>query len=224
MSVDTASWIFVSIMSTGVFVWTWSLTKARRLGLAPKQVDRWPDEGGLEFETETGEVTVRGEPEKLGKALMRSLRQSPLLMTGASFRVTEHTPERIAFEKIGAIMCNQPPGLYFTEADVSFLPLGDGTVQVSYCLGYERLVHLLRRIALCIIWGAGLPTMVIAGTAIWFFVVQSPNPSVRWQVFQTLQIGHALWPPFLFIAFYRMGRRQSKIFMENLIASNEELD
>lgn len=224
MSTDTASWVFVSIMSIGVFVWTWSLTKARRLGLAPKQVDRWPDEGGLEFETETGEVTVRGEPEKLAKDLIRSLRQSVLSTMGASFRVTEHTPVRLTFEKVGALMCNQPPGLYFTEADLTFLPLGDGNVQVSYCLGYERLVHLLRKIALSIIWGAGLPAMLIAGNLIWFFVVQSPNPNVRWQVFQTLQIAHALWPPFMFIAFYRMGRRQSKIFIENLIVSNEELD
>ena len=224
MSTDTASWIFVAIMSTGVFVWTWSLTKARRLGLAPKQVDRWPDEGGLEFETETGEVTVRGEPEKLGKALVRSLRQSVLSMMGASFRVTEQTPERLTFEKVGAIVCNQPAGLYFTEADLSFLPLGDGTVQVSYCLGYERLVHLLRKIALSIIWGVGLPVMLIVGNLIWYFVVQSNDPSVRWQVFQTLQIAHALWPPFMFIAIYRMGRRQSKIFIENLITSVEELD
>ena len=224
MSIDTATWIFVSIMSTGVFVWTWSLTKARRLGLAPRQVDSWPDEGGLEFETENGEVTVRGEPERLGKALMRSLRQSILSTLGASFRVTEQTPERLTFEKVGAIVCNQPAGLYFTEADLSFLPLGDGNVQVSYCLGYERLVHLLRKIALSIIWGIGLPAMLIAANLIWFFVVQSKDPSVRWQVFQTLQIAHALWPPFMFIAFYTMGRRQSKIFMENLIASIEELD
>ena len=95
---------------------------------------------------------------------------------------------------------------------------------MSYRIGYARLIRLLKKIALCIIFGVGLPVMVLVGLAIWLFVVQSDNPSVRWQVFQTLQISHALWPPFLILWFYRIGRRHSKRFMENLIASAEVVE
>ncbi len=66
--------------------------------------------------------------------------------------------------------------------------------------------------------------MVIVGTLIWFLVVQSNAPTVRWQVFQTFQIAHALWPPFLVMWFYRIGRRQSRAFVENLVSSIEVLD
>jgi hypothetical protein len=80
------------------------------------------------------------------------------------------------------------------------------------------------QVALLIDRRVGLPVTVIVGSVIWLFVVQSENPNVRWQVFQTLQIGHALWPPFMFMWFYHAGRRQSKNFIENLIASVDEAD
>jgi hypothetical protein len=114
--------------------------------------------------------------------------------------------------------------LYFTEAEFNFEPAGKGSVRVSYCIGYARLIQLVKKIAFGIIFGVGLPVMVIVGTIIWLLVVQSDNPGVRWQVFQTLQIGHALWPPFLFLRFYHLGRRHSRNFVENLIASVETVE
>lgn len=224
MSPDAASWVFFSILSTGVVVWTWSLTRALRLGLTQQETDRWPPEEGSVFDTEAGEVTIRGEPATLSKELIHSLQQSIPPILGAFFKVTERTSERIVVEKTGALMCNQPAGLYFSEAEFGFLPLGDGTVRVSYRLGYERIVRVLRRVSLSLIWGAGLPTMVIVGAVLWLFVVQSNDPTIRWQVFQTFQIVHVLWPPFLIMWFYRIGRRQSRAFVENLIASVEVLD
>ncbi len=143
---------------------------------------------------------------------------------GVIFKVTKRTCQRLILEKAGAMICNQPPGLYFSEAEFGFTPVGDGNVRVTYCLGYERVVRLLRRVALYVILGVGLPTILIIGMALWYFVVQSNDPIVRWQVFQTLQIAHALWPPFLIMWFYRIGRRQSKNFIESLIASIEVLD
>jgi len=65
---------------------------------------------------------------------------------------------------------------------------------------------------------------LIMGLLIWFLVVQSDNATIRWQVFQTLHIAHALWPPFLVMWYYRIGRRRSRVFVENLISSAESLD
>lgn len=205
-------------------VWLWSLRKAVRLGLASTDADRVAFEDDSRFDSETGEVTVRGEPGSLSKVLVRTLRQPGVGMFGALFKVTERTSKRVVLEKTGPIICNQPAGLYFSEAELNFEPTGRDTVRVWYRLGYARIARLLKKIALIIILAAGLPMLVLVGTLVWLFVVQSEDPIVRWQVFQTFQIVHALWPPFLFTGIYRYGRRQSKAFIENLIASVEEVD
>ena len=192
MNSDTTRLVFVSIMATGIVVWLWSLFKALRLGMASIHEDRLTFDEDSEFDTETGEVTVHGELASLSKALVRKLRQPGVGIFGSLFKVTERSSKRIALKKNGPIICNQPPGLYFSEAELNFEPIGPGTVRVSYRLGYARLVRLLKRVALCIILGVGLPVIVIVGAVIWFLVVQSENPNVRWQVFQTFQIGHAL--------------------------------
>lgn len=224
MNPDAARLVFGSIMASGIVVWVWSLIRALRLGLAPSHAARLTDAGTWEADGETGELTIRGEPARLSKDLVRSLQQANVSMFGVLFEVKERTSKRLVLKKTGPIICNQPPGLYFSEAEFDFRSVGNDTVCVSFRLGYERLVCLLKRIALCIILGAGLPTILIGGAFLWIFVVQSEDPTVRWQVFQTFQIAHALWPPFLFMWFHGLGRRQSKVFVENLIASVEVLE
>jgi hypothetical protein len=216
--------IFVSIMGVGVVVWLWSLAKALQLGSTKVQAERFSFDETPDTDVEAGEVTIHGDPVRASKALVRSLRQPPVGMFGALFRVIEQSPDRLVVEKAGALICNQPTGLYFSEAEFRFEPLRDNTTRVSYRLGYKRIVRLFRRIALGIILGIGLPVMLIVGTMIGFFVVRSVDPAVRWQVFQTLQITHALWPPFLFLGIYSRGRRESRAFVENLIASVDDVD
>jgi hypothetical protein len=181
-------------------------------------------DGVEQFDPETGELRIHGEPVTVSKALVRSIRQPSIGLFGTLFKVTEHSSDQLAIEKVGPLICNQPAGLYFSEADFSFAPAGHDTVRISYRIGYARLTRLFKKIALGIIWGVGLPIIVIVGSIIWLFVVQSQHPAVRWQVFQTLQIAHALWPPFLFMWLYAHGRRRSKNFVENLIASAEVLE
>jgi hypothetical protein len=58
---------------------------------------------------------------------------------------------------------------------------------------------------------------IVGGCWLMFtYVVASPNPDVRWQTFQMLQVGHFLWPPFLFGALYRRGRRETAAQFEAL--------
>lgn len=86
---------------------------------------------------------------------------------------------------------------------------------------YEGLIRRIRTIALVLILGIGLPVMLLVGSLVWTFAI--PSPMMRWQVLQTLQIVHALWPPFLVMWLYSVGRTQSKILIENVIASSEIL-
>ena len=209
-------------MATCVVVWLWSLVKALRLGRSPTAADRLALDGVQQFDTETGELIIHGELVSVSKALVRSIRQPAGGLFGTLFKVTEHSSDRLAIEKAGPLIRNQPAGLYFSEAEFSFASAGHDTVRVSYLIGYTRLTRLFKKIALGIILGVGLPIILIVGSIIWLFVVQSQHAVVRWQVFQTLQIAHALWPPFLFMWLYARGRRRSKSFVENLIASADQ--
>jgi hypothetical protein len=159
----------------------------------------------------------------LSKAVLRSLAQFFFGMFASVFKIQQYDDGRIVLKKTGPLVCNLPPGLYFTEAEISFQDAAPGTVEVTYRLGYGRLIVKLRQIALGIILGIGLPVIVIVGAVIWFFVIPSPVPGMRWQVLQTLQIVHALWPPYMILWFYSIGRRQSKTLIENVISSAEIL-
>lgn len=214
--------IFGGIMGLGCAVWAWSLLKA--LSMSGDGVD--DDEFDVDYKSpprgvETGERTIHGDPEQLSKNLVRSLLKVNIGMFGSLFEVTERTAKKVVIKKTGPLVCNQPAGLYFSEAEFYFEPIGGDAVRVTYTLGFERLRRMFRRTALGIILGIGMPVLLVLGSVLWFTVVQSDNPIIRFQVFQTLHIGHALWPPFMFIGFYSMGRRHSKTFVSNLLTMLE---
>lgn len=223
MSQDTATAIFVAIMTIGFLVWLWSLQKTLALGRRAAAPD-WrmlPDQQSPQEDAETGSRTVRGEPEALSQALARSLTQINIGGFAPLFEITERSSRRILLQKTGPLMCNQPAGMYFSEGEITFQDLGNQTTKVSYSLGFGRLVRRVRTITLAILFGVGLPVMVIVGALVWFLVLPHPDSAVRWQVLQTLQIAHALWPPFLLLGLYSAGRRQSRTYFSNLLSTLE---
>jgi hypothetical protein len=224
MSEEVAKLIFAAIMGIGAGLWFLSLVKTLRIGRESNEQEDWPEKEPLEPGIQSGERTIHGDPEKLSKALVRSLLQVNIGMFGSLYEVTERTAKRVVLRKTGPLMCNQPAGLFFSEAAFHFDPLGGDAVRVSYELGFARLVRLTRRIGLAIIFGIGLPIMLLVGGLIWFLVIPSQEPGVRWQVFQSLHIIHGLWPPLMFSWMYSMGRRHSKTFVSNLLTTLELAD
>ena len=226
MDQAAATSVFAAIMGVGAFFWVWSLIRTLQIGHESPEQDQWKPGGELpgNSTTQSGERTIHGDPEKLSKALTMSLLQVNVGMFGSLFEVVERTAKRVVLKKTGPLVCNQPAGLYFSEAEIYFEPLGGDAVRVSYELGYDRLVRLTKRVSLALILGLGLPLMMVVGSVIWFFVVQSNEPVIRWQVFQCLHIAHAIWPPFMITGMYSMGRRQSKTFVSNLLSTLELAD
>ena len=223
MNTEIATLIFAVIMVVGFLVWVWSLQMALGIGRSTTKPD-WrmlADEQPSQTNTESGARTVRGTPEKLSAVLARLIVQHNVGTFGSLFEVVERTSHRIVLRKNGPLMCNQPPSLYFSEAELNFEPVGNDTTRVSYVLGFDRLARRVKIVALSIILGIGLPVVVIVGGLIWYFVLPSPNPAIQWQVLQTLQVSHALWPPFLFLWLYSAGRRQSKTYFSNLLSTLE---
>jgi hypothetical protein len=226
MNAGIATLVFLAIMAVGVTVWAVSLRRALRLGRPARssEADFFVDDRpSSEFEWQSGRITLRGNREMVSKAVVRSLLQVHFGMLASVFKIQQYEDGRVVLKKVGPLLCNLPPGLYFTEAEIAFQDLPPGTVEVSYRLGYGRLVRLLRSIALALILGIGLPVLILVACAISLLVISCPIEGIRWQVFQTLQIIHALWPPFLVMWFYSLGKRRSKILIENMIASSEIL-
>jgi hypothetical protein len=223
MNSEIATLIFAVIMLVGFLVWLWSLQMALGIGRSTAKPD-WrmlPEEQPPQTNTESGARTVKGTPEKLSAALARLIVQHNVGTFGSLFEVVERSPQRIVLRKNGPLMCNQPPSLYFSEAELTFEPVSHDSTRVSYVLGFDRLARRVKIVTLSIIFGIGLPVLMIVGGLIWYFVLPSQNPAVQWQVMQTLQIAHALWPPFLFLGLYSAGRRQSKTYFSNLLSTLE---
>jgi hypothetical protein len=220
MDENAAKLIFAAIMTIGFLVWLWSLQMALGLGRPRAKTDwRMVPEDPMDSDVETGSRTVRGEPEQVSQALARMLMEHGNNPAGPAFEITERTSRRIAL-KSGA-KAHQTAGAYFSEAIIDFERVGGDSTRISYKLTYDQLLRRTRRIALAIIFGVGLPLMVILGGIIWFTVIPSVAPAVRWQVLQTLQIVHGLWPPFLVMGIYTSGRRHSQMYFSNLLSTLE---
>lgn len=226
MDAQTAQVVFYAIMTVGICVWCHSLVRALEIGASKvPPVDPWgdfeqeePDDGGAE----TGARTLRGDPEMISRGLALTLLRTGLPGSFSSlFEVVERSARRVVIRKNGPLFCNQPPSLYFTEAEFTLMPVGEDAVEVGYHVSFGQLAQKTRRIALGIIFGIGLPVLLGVGWAVWSFCVNNPNPSLRWMVFQSLHIAHALWPPFLFIHLYKAGRKHSRTYVSNLLVSAE---
>lgn len=227
MSVENAQLVFFIIMSIAVCVWAHSLVRTLKLGRnePPERDPFGQDFSADEQDTDsavTGARTVRGDSETLSRALAHAvLHQSVPGMFTSLFELVERSSERVVIRKTGPLVCNQPSGLYFTEAEFDLEYVGEDAVEISYRVSFDRLTKKLRRIALGLILGLGLPCILIGGGLMWFFVVSHGNPGIRWQVFQTLQLVHVLWPPFLLIRMDTAGRRHARTYISNMLISLE---
>ncbi|TWT87213.1 hypothetical protein Mal64_27510 [Pseudobythopirellula maris] len=224
MPPEMALFTFVAIMSVAICIWFWSLALALRMGRpseAPESftVKRPETTGDL-----VGEITVHGECDEVSKELVRSLRRPSVNRVTSVLRVTEHSPERVVFSNAGGGICNQAASHYFDEGEMLLAPAGDGRVRVHYRIGLSGMLRRFRQLALGMALGLGLPGLLLVGGLVAALVLPSPEPAVRGQVLQTLQVVHVLWLPFLFIHIAKTARRQSRAFIESLIESAESLD
>lgn len=225
--------VFAGIMSVAAVVWVISLRLALQLkALPPPDVDPFApftaeptgattsDIRSSNLPAIQGQRTVQGSPESVSAALARAMAQTgyPGLFSRL-FTIDEHTAQRLVIRKTGPLVCNQPTGMYFSELEFQFVSQGENRVLVTYQIGFKRLRRQLRRTALILILGVGLPVISILGSLIWLLVVSHPNPFVRWQVLQSLQAVHVLWPPFLVIYFYGAGRRHARTWVSNVLGS-----
>ena len=196
--------VFIALAAIGLVWWCFDLWLALGVG-------RGEELGG--------ETVIDGSPSDLGESILRAMRQPSLGLSGVTFRAEEKSDRSLRVKKIGAMLCNQPNALWFSEIDFQFNPTVDGKTRVAFRIGRELLSRRLRGIAVALVFFVGLPGLLLVTSLVWFLVVPSEDPVVRWQVFQTLQMVHFLWPPLLVIGLHRMGRSAPMVYVENLLGS-----
>lgn len=151
----------------------------------------------------TGSAEVEGQPSPL------AAKAAATLAKGAIFgpvKIVEKSDNLIIFERLSPGIANQPAGRWFRQADLRFTPAGYVRTRVEWVVQLASMGWLLWLGGLFLI--LALIVLVVGGWAIHSFVVSSPDPTVRWQTFQMMQVVHFLWPPFLFGALYRRGVKE----------------
>jgi hypothetical protein len=218
MELLTAQLVFFAIMTLGVCIWCHSLIRATQLkSVGDKTTDAWTDtisgEQHPNVDCEIGSKLVRGDQETVSRAIAKSI-----LQHGTAFEVTERTAIKVVAKTTPAAQ-NTPAGANFSEVGFALRPAGEDTVEIVYCADFGKKRDRMRMIALGIIWGIGLPVILIVGIFTWIYGVNAGNPGMRWMTLQAMHIGHALWIPFLFIHQHKNLVAHSKAFLANLLTS-----
>ena len=102
-------------------------------------------------------------------------------------------------------------------ATFTFRPSG-GETAVTYRASLARLARFCRRGA-AIFLVLGVVALVAASYLMLSIVVVHQKLPVRYQVFQTVQVVHFLWPPLLFAFIYKRARRSASTLFRTLLAN-----
>jgi hypothetical protein len=153
---------------------------------------------------------LAGSAEVDGQASALAARATSILVSGTlplgPLKIVERTDSHIRFERVGPGVAGQPAAGWFRQGQLWFTPLGQGRTRVEWAVELAHTSWLLWLGG--VFQAAGLIALGVGCWVVYTYVVSSPDPSVRWQTFQMLQVSHMLWPPFLFGALYRRGRRE----------------
>jgi hypothetical protein len=208
MSSETAQIVLAAITAVAAIVWLGGLQfllASARLGTKNEDRDSADPEMVEEPLTPciSGSAEVEGQAGALAAKAASVVAQNKLFPFGP-FKIVEKSESRLRFEQSGRGVGERTAG-WFRRGQLRFIPLGPGRTRV------EWTVALAPRSWLLWLGGgfqvAGLIALVAGGWAIYTFFASSADPALRWQTLQMLQVSHLLWPPFLFGALNRQGRR-----------------
>jgi len=201
MSSETAQTVLVIICVVAAVVWLtglWFLLSSFRSG-SPASGQMEEDFGSGESPSKDWargrveiEAPIQGLADKAAAALVK--------LSSGAISVSDKTQDRLSFKRVGPPMAGLPE-----RGEIQLSSLGSNRTQADYAIEQRGYVGLL--------WGGaifqalGLIALVAGGWAVYEYCVLSPNPELRAQSLQMIQICHFLWPPFLFGGLYRARRR-----------------
>ena len=167
--------------------------------------------------TITGIAEVAGNPDELTAKLAERLARDGLGFLGP-IKITSADRKQVSFEAIGNSPGGSgPPPVYLRRGVVKFSSAGNKT-RIEY-----RVEAGSGRALLALAWvfiALGIVALVAVLCVEFAVVIPSPQPAVRAQAFQMIQVIHFIWPPFLFAHLSRQPvkliRNQFEALVHNL--------
>ena len=190
MSPDLTHTIFYAIAAVCGIIWLIGTRYAVSRYKSPASQDPYRAMKADEDSHVTGEVTVNGDAARLEQKLVDAISALGSVGGGAFLKITDRSPGRIAFDRVAAGSPGFGAGEFLLEPD-------DDRVRIRYKIDFTRFTSIMRTITyfVCFVYGGAI--VVGVPVLIWLYVVNTDDETVRWQVLQTAQMIHGVWPPFL---------------------------
>ena len=205
MSAGPAPLILAGITALAVTVWLYAaFYLINTPAIAAKRPGEEPSSVEIEPATSSGAPTIvgigeiEGDAPELSAKLASRLARDGLFQGGGPIEIVERRDDRIAFQTPGEP--RKPRG------EILLSPAGPGRTSYRYRVEDAELSTFLK--IGWVIQAVGLIVMAILYWVIHSYVATSTIPALKFQTVQMLQCSHLLWPPFLFGALYRRGKRE----------------
>lgn len=219
MDEQTARWLLYGITAVAVIAWA---AGARFLGRSFRGRaggDREPGDHLRTFEQSSAttirdSVEVEGSPEDLA-AKATSLLADRGAGPAGPIKIVESGGDRLVVEGMRGTADPQSPSRFLRKAEFRFRPSGGRRTRIDYEIELSSGRGLM--LGGMIFQMLGLAAIVAGFVLVSTYVVPNPDPAVRGQTFQMLQVAHFLWPPFLFGTLYRRGRNALREAFEVLL-------
>jgi hypothetical protein len=209
----------IALTTVGVVAWLTGLTvmlrtTRERQARAQEAAERFAIEGEPAAGTIVGEAEVKGQPEELSEKLAGLLARDGLGPLGP-VKIIACDRHEVAFEAAGP--ASGSPGYPlagFRRGRIRLAPLGSRT-RVEYAVETSSGRALLA--AGWFFLALGLLALVIGVWVECTYVLPSPNPNIRAQAIQMVQVVHFLWPPFLLAHLSKQPARLTRTRIEALV-------
>ena len=210
ITVETAKTIFWIIWAAAAVVWivsalwigTWFRKKT--YGRTDDPFEDPLSADGPEHVDLEGQTTVALAPDEVSRRLTCFFANH--LAAGLTVEESSPTRVRLSGGGTGSATAGRQGQMPLDEVTFTFHSFAGAAAEVRYSARLTRLKRFCR-IGAGVFQILGLAALGAACYVMLTFVVTSPKIGIRYQVWQTLQLVHFLWPPFLFAGVYAMTRR-----------------
>jgi hypothetical protein len=214
MSVEAAQLVLFAITGLGAIIWVVALNFLSRCYRSQQPTELLAFGDPVAAHGLIGGAEVDGQPRQLAARAATVLAHGSQSSFGP-VKIVEKTDERIVFERPETGIGNRSAGNWFRRAELRFTAVSSTRTRVEWLVEPVSIRWFLQLGVLFQI--VGLLALVFGCAFIHTYVAASPDPAVRWQTLQMIQVVHFLWPPFLFGGLYRRGLRAAPNQLDALV-------
>ncbi len=202
MSEEAAQLAYLVILSVGILVWLFGLYAHRKAFKAADPADP--------HVVAAGEVAIAAPKTEVSEKAIQTLRGG---LPGLGTVLLEQADDRWITGELTLPQTGRRPGGMNHRFEIELRSVGSQTAADYRVLG-----------------GVGGGLRIVSGLFVYFltplalasaiafvppYIVKAADPKIRYQVFQTAQIIHFLWPPFLFAS---VRGRMSRLVARGLVS------